>query len=68
MISSSARKSFTSQVYGTRDADAAAANRNVFLTGALNIREDPHAAIHLQLSQPEQHEAIKAPLQSTNLG
>lgn len=54
------------KVYGIRDADAA--NRNVFLTNASSIREDPHAPIHLQLSQPDPHEAIEASLRSTNLG
>ncbi|KAK9080850.1 hypothetical protein SSX86_000609 [Deinandra increscens subsp. villosa] len=54
------------QVYGTREADST--NRNVFLTNALSIRDDPHATIHLQLSQPDQHETTEASLQSTNLG
>ncbi|KAI3670374.1 hypothetical protein L1987_87965 [Smallanthus sonchifolius] len=51
------------KVYGIREADAT--NRDIFLTTALAIRENPHATIHLQLSQPDQHEAS---LQSTNLG
>ncbi|XP_024976852.1 agamous-like MADS-box protein AGL21 isoform X2 [Cynara cardunculus var. scolymus] len=54
------------KVYGIRDADPA--NRNVFATNASSIREDPHAPIHLQLSQPDPHEAIEASLRSTNLG
>ncbi|KAI3689146.1 hypothetical protein L2E82_47095 [Cichorium intybus] len=56
------------KVYGRRDGETA--NRNVFLTNASSIREDPHAPIHLQLSQPDQHEPIEvqASLHSTNLG
>ncbi|KAL8243135.1 hypothetical protein R6Q59_009393 [Mikania micrantha] len=54
------------QVYRIAEADST--NRNVFLTNALSIRDDPHATIHLQLSQPDQHEATDALLQSTNLG
>ncbi|KAJ0571889.1 putative transcription factor MADS-MIKC family [Helianthus annuus] len=54
------------QVYGIRETDST--NRNVFLTNALSIRDDPHATIHLQLSQPDQHEAPEASLQSTSLG
>ncbi|KAK1435438.1 hypothetical protein QVD17_01201 [Tagetes erecta] len=54
------------KVYGMREADAT--NRNIFLTNALSIRENPPATICLQLSQPEQHEATEASLQSTNLG
>ncbi|MFS7974753.1 putative transcription factor, K-box [Helianthus anomalus] len=54
------------KVYEIREADAA--NRNTFLTNALTIRENPHTTIHLQLSQPDQHEATEASLQSTNLG
>nr|GEW22285.1 hypothetical protein [Tanacetum cinerariifolium] len=55
-------------VYGISDADTT--NRNGFLTKALSIREDPHATIHLQLSQPDQLEPIEGPRQSrpTNLG
>ncbi|KAK9072117.1 hypothetical protein SSX86_008549 [Deinandra increscens subsp. villosa] len=51
------------KVYGTRKEDAT--NRNIFLANALNIRENPNAIIHLQLSQPDQHETT---IQSTNLG
>ncbi|XP_021987101.1 MADS-box transcription factor 23 isoform X1 [Helianthus annuus] len=54
------------KVYEIREAGAA--NRNTFLTNALTIRENPHTTIHLQLSQPDQHEATEASLQSTNLG
>ncbi|KAI3685936.1 hypothetical protein L1987_79605 [Smallanthus sonchifolius] len=54
------------QVYGVREADST--NRNVFLSNALSIRDDPHATIHLQISQPDQHETTEASLQSTNLG
>ncbi|KAM0011073.1 putative transcription factor MADS-MIKC family [Helianthus debilis subsp. tardiflorus] len=54
------------KVYEMREADAA--NRNTFLTNALTIRENQHTTIHLQLSQPDQHEATEASLQSTNLG
>ncbi|XP_076899558.1 agamous-like MADS-box protein AGL16 [Bidens hawaiensis] len=54
------------QVYGMREADSTN-TRNSFLTNVLSVRDDPHphATIHLQLSQPDQHEAS---LQSTNLG
>ncbi|MFS7941433.1 putative transcription factor, K-box [Helianthus anomalus] len=54
------------QVYGIRETDST--NRNLFLTNALSIRDDPHATIHLQLSQPDQHEEPEASLQSTSLG
>uniref|UniRef100_UPI001CB8DE1C agamous-like MADS-box protein AGL16 n=1 Tax=Erigeron canadensis TaxID=72917 RepID=UPI001CB8DE1C len=54
------------KVYGIRDTEAT--NRNAFLSNTLSIREDPHTTIHLQLSQPDQHEAIEPPLHSTNLG
>ncbi|XP_076921939.1 MADS-box transcription factor 27-like isoform X1 [Bidens hawaiensis] len=54
------------KVYEMREADAT--NRNVFLPNALSIRENPHATIHLQLSQPDQHEPNEASLRSTNLG
>ncbi|KAL7595819.1 agamous-like MADS-box protein AGL16 isoform X1 [Lactuca sativa] len=55
------------KIYGIRDGEAA--NRNVFLTNGSSMREDPHPPIHLQLSQPDQHDATdQAPLHSTNLG
>ncbi|KAI7738856.1 hypothetical protein M8C21_002265, partial [Ambrosia artemisiifolia] len=54
------------KAYGIREADAT--NGNLFLPNALSIRENPPATIHLQLSQPDQHEATEASLQSTNLG
>ncbi|KAL4566101.1 hypothetical protein LXL04_030211 [Taraxacum kok-saghyz] len=58
------------KVYGIRDGETV--NRNVFLTNGSSMREDPHPhphpPIHLQLSQPDPHEAVEPPLHSTNLG
>ncbi|MCD7445783.1 hypothetical protein HAX54_000021 [Datura stramonium] len=41
------------KVYGTRDANAV--RRNAMSSKSLSINEDPHAPLHLQLSQPQLH-------------
>ncbi|OMO57534.1 Transcription factor, K-box [Corchorus olitorius] len=46
------KKSFTYQVYGTRDVNGA--NRDSLLTNGLGVGEDSHVPVHLQLSQPQQ--------------
>ncbi|XP_075096666.1 MADS-box transcription factor 27-like isoform X2 [Nicotiana tabacum] len=40
------------KVYGTRDANAV--SRNAMSSNSLRVNEDPHAPLHLQLSQPQQ--------------
>ncbi|KAF8029851.1 hypothetical protein BT93_E2311 [Corymbia citriodora subsp. variegata] len=52
------------KVYGTRDVNGT--NRNL-LTNGLGIGEDPHAPVHLQLSQPQQQN-YENTARATNLG
>ncbi|XP_065635709.1 agamous-like MADS-box protein AGL16 isoform X4 [Quercus suber] len=59
------KKSFGSQVYGTRDANGA--NRTSLLLDGLGIGEDPHEPVHLQLSQPQQQN-YETPTRATKLG
>lgn len=56
------QKSFTSQVYGTRDLNGS--NRNPLHKNNIGIGEDSHIPVRLQLSQP-QHET---PARATKLG
>ncbi|XP_020422462.1 MADS-box transcription factor 23 isoform X3 [Prunus persica] len=59
------KKSFTSQVYGTRDVNGA--NRNPLLTNGLGIGEDSHGPVQLQLSQPQQQNC-ETTARATKLG
>ncbi|MCD7462862.1 hypothetical protein HAX54_049550 [Datura stramonium] len=40
------------KVYANRDANGV--SRNALVSNSLSINEDPHAPVHLQLSQPQQ--------------
>ncbi|KAL6184526.1 hypothetical protein ACLB2K_045927 [Fragaria x ananassa] len=53
------------KVYGTRDVSGA--NRNPFLTNGLDIGEDSHGPVNLQLSQPQQQN-YEEPARATKLG
>ncbi|XP_062026518.1 MADS-box transcription factor 23-like isoform X2 [Rosa rugosa] len=53
------------KVYGTRDVNGA--NRNPFLTNGLDIGEDTHGPVNLQLSQPQQQN-YEEPARATKLG
>ncbi|KAA8538203.1 hypothetical protein F0562_027811 [Nyssa sinensis] len=59
------KKHFVPQVYGTRDVNGA--NRNHLLSSSLSIGEDSHAAVHLQLCQPQQQNH-ETPAGATKLG
>lgn len=61
----SQQKSFTSQVYGTRDVNGA--NRNPLLINGLGIGEDSHGPVQLQLSQPQQQNC-ETTARATKLG
>ncbi|KAA8538207.1 hypothetical protein F0562_027970 [Nyssa sinensis] len=53
------------KVYGTRDVNGA--NRNHLLSSSLSIGDDSHAAVHLQLCQPQQQNH-ETPAEATKLG
>ncbi|KAM5575230.1 MADS-box transcription factor 23-like [Rosa sericea] len=53
------------KVYGTRNVNGA--NRNPILTNGLDIGEDSHGPVNLQLSQPQQQN-YEEPARATKLG
>ncbi|XP_039021991.1 MADS-box transcription factor 23-like isoform X2 [Hibiscus syriacus] len=53
------------KVYGTRDVNGT--SKELFVTNGQSIEEDPHVAVHLQLSQPQQQN-YETPTRATKLG